>query len=47
MSVTVAKYTFSAWLRKGIGNRITEPDNLGLGGGAVKEPRVPAEVGSR
>ena len=45
MSVTVAKYTFSAWLRKGIGNRITEPDNLGLGGGAVKErAHVPVDV---
>jgi hypothetical protein len=45
MSITVAKYTFSAWLRKGIGNRITEPDNLGLGGGAVKErAHVPVDV---
>ena len=45
MSITVAKYTFSAWLRKGIGNRITEPDNLGLGGGTVKErAHVPVDV---
>ena len=45
MSITVAKYTFSSWLRKGIGNRITEPDNLGLGTSAVKErSRVPIDV---
>src|SRR5436190_7388454 len=45
MSITVAKYTFSSWLRKGIGNRITEPDNLGLGASAVKErSRVPIDV---
>jgi hypothetical protein len=45
MSITVAKYTFSSWLRKGIGNRIVEPDNLGLGTSAVKErARVPIEV---
>jgi hypothetical protein len=45
MSITVAKYTFSSWLRKGIGNRITEPDNLGLGTSVAKErSRVPIDV---
>jgi hypothetical protein len=45
MSITVAKYTFSSWLRKGIGNRITEADHLGLGISPVKErARVPIEV---
>src|SRR5438067_13003204 len=45
MSITVAKYTFSSWLRKGIGNRITEPDNLGLGASVAKErSRVPIDV---
>jgi hypothetical protein len=31
MSITVAKYTFGSWLRKGIGGRINQPDNLGDG----------------
>ncbi len=37
MSITVARYTFSSWLRKGIGARITEIDHLGGGASAVKE----------
>ncbi len=37
MSITVGRYTFSSWLRKGIGNRITEPDHLGVGTSATKE----------
>ena len=45
MTITVAKYTFSSWLRKGIGNRITEPDNLGAGGTPTKErAAVPIDV---
>ena len=45
MSIKVAKYTFSSWLRKGIGNRITEIDHLGSGTSAVKErANVPIDV---
>ena len=45
MVTTVAKYTFSSWLRKGIGARINEPDNLGTGASAVKErATVPVDV---
>ena len=45
MAITVANYTFSSWLRKGIGNRITEPDNLGAGATATKErATVPIDV---
>lgn len=45
MSLTVARYTFSSWLRKGIGTRITETDHLGGGTSAVKErSNVPIDV---
>ena len=45
MSLTVGKYTFSAWLRKGIGRSIVEPDTLGAVNGAVKErASVPVDV---
>jgi hypothetical protein len=45
MSITVARYTFSSWLRKGIGNRITEQDHLGTGASATKErASVPIDV---
>ena len=45
MAITVAKYTFSSWLRKGIGAKINETDNLGGGVTAVKErPTVPVDV---
>ena len=45
MTATVAKYTFSSWLRKGIGTKINEPDNLGTGVSPTKErPSVPVEV---
>jgi len=37
MSLTVGKYTFNAWLRRGIGVHVNEADTLGSGGGAVKE----------
>jgi hypothetical protein len=40
MSVTVGKYTFSAWLRKGIGRSIVEADTLGASNGNVKERAV-------
>lgn len=46
MTITVARYTFTSWLRKGIGNRITEVDDLGTSSAtAVKErARVPIDV---
>jgi len=45
VSLTVGKYTFSAWLRKGIGRSILQPDTLGASGGAVKErASVPIDV---
>jgi hypothetical protein len=45
MTITVANYTFSSWLRKGIGNRITETDNLGAGATPTKErATVPIDV---
>jgi len=45
MAITVARYTFSSWLRKGIGNRITEADHLGGGVSATKErSNVPIDV---
>ncbi len=37
MSLTVAKYTFSSWLRKGLGNNISHTDNLGTGTGTSVE----------
>jgi hypothetical protein len=40
MSLTVAKYTFSAWLRKGIGRSIIEADTLGAANGTAKERAV-------
>ena len=45
MSLTVGKYTFNAWLRRGIGVHVNEADTLGAGGGAVKErATVPIDV---
>jgi hypothetical protein len=45
MTLTVGKYTFNAWLRRGIGGSITESDTLGAGGGAVKErASIPVDV---
>ena len=45
MTITVGKYTFSPWLRKGIGRSINETDTLGSSGGAVKErATVPVDV---
>jgi hypothetical protein len=45
MSLTVGRYTFTAWLRRGIGGSITEPDTLGASGGALKErASVPVDV---
>ena len=45
MAVTVAKYTFGSWLRKGIAANINEADNLGQGTSTVKErATVPVDV---
>jgi hypothetical protein len=45
MSLTVAKYTFSPWLRKGIARSIIEPDTLGASNGSVQErASVPVDV---
>src|SRR5688572_14942571 len=45
MAITVGKYTFSSWLRKGIGRSIVEPDTLGAANGTVKERAiVPVDV---
>lgn len=37
MSITVAKYTFGSWLRKGIGSSINQTDNLANGAVTIKE----------
>src|SRR5262245_29734289 len=45
MSITVGRYTFNSWLRRGVGTRIAEVDNLGAGVTAVKErPTIPIDV---
>jgi len=45
VSLTVGKYTFNAWLRRGIGRSITEVDTLGTSNGIVKErASVPIDV---
>ncbi|AHG92727.1 hypothetical protein J421_5192 (plasmid) [Gemmatirosa kalamazoonensis] len=40
MSLTVGRYTFSSWLRKGIAGSIVETDTLGASGGAATERAV-------
>jgi len=45
MTITVGKYTFNSWLRKGIGARINETDTLGAAATAVLErATVPVDV---
>src|SRR5262249_39080488 len=45
MSITVGRYTFAAWLRRGIGTRINEVELLGAGDGSVPErATVPIDV---
>ncbi len=45
MAVTVAKYRFNSWLRKGIGAKINQPDNLGMGSSPVLErATVPVDI---
>ncbi|WP_027155704.1 hypothetical protein [Mesorhizobium sp. WSM2561] len=43
--ISVGRYTFSSWLRRGIGTRITQPDSLGAGTSGVPErATVPIDV---
>lgn len=43
--ISVGRYTFSSWLRRGVGNRIVQPDRLGAGGSGVPErATVPIDV---
>ncbi|MBO9618057.1 MAG: hypothetical protein J7539_03390 [Niabella sp.] len=43
--ITVGKYTFSSWLRNGIGGNIIETDNLGQGSSSLKErAKVPVDI---
>ncbi len=43
--ISVGRYTFSSWLRRGIGTRINQPDTLGAGGSGVNErATVPIDV---
>src|SRR6266498_4476640 len=45
MDITVARYTFSSWLRKGLSNRITDIDHLGSGTSPIKErSHIPIDV---
>src|SRR3954471_1237925 len=45
MAITVARYTFNSWLRRGIGTRIAEVDHLGSGSSPVKErATIPIDV---
>jgi hypothetical protein len=45
VSLTVGRYTFGAWLRKGISGAIEQVDTLGTSGGPVKErASVPVDV---
>jgi len=45
MTVSVGRYTFSSWLRRGIGTRITQTDRLGAGASGIAErATVPIDV---
>src|SRR4051812_202584 len=45
MATTVAKYTFSSWLRKGIGAKISQTDTLATGpSGVTERAQVPVDV---
>src|ERR1043165_3300332 len=44
MSITVGKYTFAPWLRRGIGTRINEVDACGPSGGPAERATVPIGV---
>lgn len=43
--ISVGRYTFASWLRRGIGTRVTQPDRLGAGGAGTSErATVPVDV---
>lgn len=43
--ISVGRYTFTSWLRRGVGNRISQPDRLGVGGsGTPERATVPVDV---
>jgi hypothetical protein len=45
MAVTVAKYRFNSWLRKGIGAKINQVDNLAMGASPVMErATIPVDI---
>jgi hypothetical protein len=45
MTISVGKYTFSAWLRRGIGTRVSQTDQLGGGAaGVLERATVPVDV---
>jgi hypothetical protein len=45
MTIVVGKYTFGAWMRRGIGREIEEKDTLGAGdGAAIERPVVGLDV---
>ncbi len=45
MAVTVAKYTFGSWLRKGIAADINEVDNLGMSSSAILDrASIPIDI---
>jgi hypothetical protein len=45
MTITVGKYTFGAWMRRGIGRTIEEADTLGAANGAtIERPTVSVDV---
>ena len=45
MTLTVGRYTFGAWLRRGIGRTVNEADTLGGGDGvAIERATVPVDV---
>jgi hypothetical protein len=45
MTISVGRYTFSSWLRRGIGTRIAQTDRLGAGASGIQErATVPIDV---
>jgi hypothetical protein len=45
MTISVGRYTFSSWLRRGIGTRIVQTDRLGAGASGTQErATVPIDV---
>ena len=45
MSIEIAKYTFTSWLRRGIANSISQKDTLGVGpSGIIERCSLPVDV---